>query len=84
MFITVLQSSAKQQYTFLFPDDIKIEYELKVTPEEEAAAKQLKLPANFYSYLRKPPCPGCSGCEADSDPEVEVLNIFVHNSRRFI
>jgi hypothetical protein len=55
-----------------------------VTPEEEAAAMKLKLPANFYSYLRKPPCPGCAGCETDSDPEVEVLNIFIHNSCRFI
>lgn len=53
-------------------DDVEIVYELKVTPEEEAAAMQLKLPANFYSYLRKPPCPGCAGCEPDSDPEVEV------------
>jgi E3 SUMO-protein ligase RanBP2 len=62
---------------------VEIVYELKVTPEEEAAAMQLKLPANFYSYLRKPPCPGCAGCEPDSDPEVEVINMFIHNSHRF-
>lgn len=53
-----------------------------MNPEEEAAAMRLKLPANFYSYLRKPACPGCAGCETDSDPEVEVLHIFVHNSHR--
>jgi len=51
---------------------VVIVYELKVTPDEEAAAKQLKLPANFYSYVRKPPCPGCAGCDPESDTEVEV------------
>ncbi|XP_069676446.1 E3 SUMO-protein ligase RanBP2 isoform X2 [Periplaneta americana] len=53
-------------------DDVEVVYELKVTPEEEAAALRLKLPANFYSYRRKPPCPGCAGCEPDSDSETEV------------
>jgi E3 SUMO-protein ligase RanBP2 len=53
-------------------DDVEIVYELKVTPEEEAAAVKLELPYNFYAYLRKPPCPGCVGCENDSDAEVEV------------
>ncbi|PNF19022.1 hypothetical protein B7P43_G11805 [Cryptotermes secundus] len=53
-------------------DDVEIVYELQVTPEEEAAAMKLKLPANFYSYLYKPPCPGCAGCETDSDTEIEV------------
>ena len=51
---------------------MEIVYELKVTPEEEAAAMKLELPSNFYAYLRKPPCPGCVGCENDSDAEVEV------------
>lgn len=55
---------------YFLSDDVAVVYELKVTPEEEEAAMQLKLPANFYSYLRKPPCPGCAGCEPDSDPEV--------------
>ncbi|KAJ9598698.1 hypothetical protein L9F63_010608, partial [Diploptera punctata] len=52
-------------------DEVEVLYELKVTPEEEAAAAQLKLPLNFYSYLRKPPCPGCSGCEPESGCESE-------------
>jgi hypothetical protein len=56
---------------------VEIVYELKVTPEEEAAATQLKLPPNFYAYLRKPPCPGCAGCENDSDAEVEVKFCFI-------
>jgi len=58
-------------------DDVEIVYELKVTPEEEAAAMKLKLPSNFYAYLRKPPCPGCVGCENDSDAEVEVKFCFI-------
>jgi len=58
-------------------DDVEIVYELKVTPEEEAAATKLKLPSNFYAYLRKPPCPGCVGCENDSDAEVEVKFGFI-------
>jgi hypothetical protein len=58
-------------------DDVEIVYELKVTPEEEAAAMKLKLPSNFYAYLRKPPCPGCPGCETDSDSEVKVTFCFI-------
>jgi len=58
-------------------DDVEIVYELKVTPEEEAAAMKLKLPSNFYAYLRKPPCRGCVGCENDSDAEVEVKVCFI-------
>jgi hypothetical protein len=79
----MLQSSTKLN-NILLSDDVSVVYELKVTPEEEAAAMQLKLPANFYSYLRKLPCPGCAGCESDSDPEVEVLIIFVYNYHIFI
>jgi hypothetical protein len=58
-------------------DDVEIVYELKVTPEEEAAARKLELPPNFYAYLLKPPCPGCIGCESDSDAEVEVKFCFI-------
>jgi hypothetical protein len=56
---------------------VEILYELKVTPEEEEAAMKLKLPSNFYAYLRKPLCPGCAGCKNDSDTEVEVYISFI-------
>ncbi|OXU29741.1 hypothetical protein TSAR_012326 [Trichomalopsis sarcophagae] len=46
--------------------DIEVVYEIKVTPEEKAAALKLKLPENFYSYKYKSDCPGCRGCK-DSD-----------------
>lgn len=45
--------------------DVEVLYEFHVTPEEETAALRLQLPANFYAYRRKPPCPGCRGCEPD-------------------
>ncbi|PSN43549.1 hypothetical protein C0J52_03693 [Blattella germanica] len=58
-------------------DELEVVYELKVTPEEEAAAARLKLPLNFYSYLRKPPCPGCEGCEPDTDNEADAVTLPV-------
>ncbi|GLG99976.1 E3 SUMO-protein ligase RanBP2 [Gryllus bimaculatus] len=50
-------------------NDVQVVYELTVTPEEKAAAERLKLPPNFYSYKNRPPCPGCCGCEPESDTE---------------
>lgn len=49
--------------------DIEITYEQKAPPELVEKALALKLPANFYCYLEKPPCPGCCGCETDCEDE---------------
>jgi len=46
--------------------EIEIVYEVKVTPEEKAAALKLQLPANFYAYKQKEDCPGCRGCRKPS------------------
>ena len=37
----------------------------EVLPEEDlvALAEKYQLPKSFYNYLKKPPCPGCAGCE---------------------
>lgn len=48
------------------PKEIEIVYELKVTPEEKAAALKLQLPENFYAYKQKKDCPGCRGCRRPS------------------
>lgn len=50
-------------------DDVEVVYQLTVTSEEKAAAEKLMLPPNFFSYKKHPPCPGCCGCEPDSDSE---------------
>ncbi|KAJ8686803.1 hypothetical protein QAD02_022597 [Eretmocerus hayati] len=55
--------------------DVQIVYEVKVTPEEKAAAKKLLLPENFYSYKYKPDCAGCIGCrDSDGSNVTETLN----------
>ncbi|XP_067013935.2 E3 SUMO-protein ligase RanBP2 [Anabrus simplex] len=53
------------------PEESEVQevYRLTVTPEERAKALQLKLPENFFSYKQKSPCPGCCGCEPDSDAD---------------
>ncbi|CAH1402479.1 unnamed protein product [Nezara viridula] len=55
--------------------DIEIIYEQKAPPELVEKALALKLPANFYCYLEKPPCPGCCGCEADNEDEQEKCEV---------
>lgn len=49
--------------------DISILYEHKPTKEQVEKALALQLPANFYSYEEKPPCPGCRGC-SDIIPDI--------------
>jgi len=44
-------------------EEIEIIYEIKVTPEEKAAALKLQLPENFYAYKQKEDCKGCRGCK---------------------
>ncbi|KAK2705042.1 hypothetical protein QYM36_017173, partial [Artemia franciscana] len=46
-------------------DDIEIVYEYKPTEEERKRATELQLPASFFNYKNKPPCPGCIGCKTD-------------------
>ncbi|XP_058807194.1 E3 SUMO-protein ligase RanBP2-like isoform X2 [Phymastichus coffea] len=48
--------------------DIEVVYEIKVTPEEKAAALKLQLPENFYAYKYKDDCPGCRGCRESDEP----------------
>ncbi|KAK2578692.1 hypothetical protein KPH14_011660 [Odynerus spinipes] len=53
--------------------DIEVVYELKVTPEEKAAALKLQLPVNFYAYKQKEDCPGCLGCRESSTPPLKDM-----------
>ncbi|XP_071455699.1 E3 SUMO-protein ligase RanBP2 isoform X2 [Hetaerina americana] len=43
--------------------EIEVIYEATPSEEERQAALRLMLPANFFNYRNKPPCPGCRGCE---------------------
>ena len=47
-------------------DDVIFLKEETATPEEIQKARQYLLPDNFYMYLRKPPCPGCIGCDDEN------------------
>ncbi|XP_066584768.1 E3 SUMO-protein ligase RanBP2-like [Prorops nasuta] len=70
------------------PRDIQVLYELKVTPEEKAAALKYQLPENFYAYKQKEDCTGCIGCkepaiqlfESSSDSK-KSLNLANQDSR---
>lgn len=42
-------------------------YEYKVTPEQKAAADRLQLPPNYFRYENAEPCPGCRGCDSDTE-----------------
>ncbi|BFZ00232.1 hypothetical protein BsWGS_03271 [Bradybaena similaris] len=44
-------------------DDVIFVGEDKPTEDQVAAARKYKLPDHFYLYEKKPPCPGCIGCE---------------------
>ena len=46
-------------------------YAKEATPEQKQKAIELKLPLNFFLYEDAPPCPGCRGCERDSDDAKE-------------
>ncbi|XP_024214651.1 E3 SUMO-protein ligase RanBP2 isoform X2 [Halyomorpha halys] len=63
--------------------DIEITYEQKAPPELVEKALALKLPANFYCYLEKPPCPGCCGCEADNEDEKDSNEVNKSLSKDF-
>nr|XP_034186328.1 ranBP2-like and GRIP domain-containing protein 4 [Osmia lignaria] len=52
--------------------EIEVLYEVKVTPEEKKEALKLQLPENFFAYKQKPACPGCRGCEKDSEASEEA------------
>lgn len=53
---------------------MEVVYEAKVSDELRQMALKLQLPPNFYSYLDAAPCPGCSGCEDDSEVSVSLSN----------
>ena len=42
--------------------DVEFLHEELPDPELVEKARQFMLPASFYLYLQKPPCPGCRGC----------------------
>ncbi|XP_037076261.1 LOW QUALITY PROTEIN: E3 SUMO-protein ligase RanBP2-like [Pollicipes pollicipes] len=44
------------------PDEVQIVGEIQPTAEQRAAAARLQLPAGFFLYEQRPPCPGCRGC----------------------
>ena len=48
-------------------NDCVVTGELKPSEEEIEMAQRYMLPPTFYNYKTKPPCPGCRGCEDDSD-----------------
>ncbi|XP_046668951.1 E3 SUMO-protein ligase RanBP2 isoform X2 [Homalodisca vitripennis] len=50
-------------------NEVEIVYEAKVSDELREAALKLHLPPNFYSYLTATPCPGCVGCQSDTEDE---------------
>jgi len=47
--------------------DVQVVYVKEADTELAKKAEELKLPPNFYDYLKKEPCKGCPGCEDDSD-----------------
>ena len=66
--------------------DVEILLEKKATEDQEAKARKLKLPLNFYLYEQSPPCPGCRGCEKedteDKDSDADsgwLVNAIVLN-----
>lgn len=67
----IVQAEQIQQQNTKSSQDIQVVYELKVTPEEKAAALKLQLPENFYAYKQKEDCPGCIGCKEPSKPLIE-------------
>ncbi|ESO96148.1 hypothetical protein LOTGIDRAFT_231853 [Lottia gigantea] len=63
-------------------DDVIYEDIEYATPEEVQLARKYQLPDHFYLYTRKPPCPGCRGCEDEAsvqkqDPTKKVSKIPV-------
>ena len=48
-------------------DECVVTGELRPPEKEIELAQHYKLPPMFYNYQTKPPCPGCIGCEDDSD-----------------
>ena len=53
-------------------NDCIVTGELKPTEEEIEMTKRYMLPPTFYNYKAKPPCPGCRGCEDDSDAPTTI------------
>lgn len=69
-------SSAGSAYHFTeFPsddDDVVVIVAVEMPPEDLVKrAEEYQLPAGFYLYERKPPCPGCRGC----DDQLEGLHL---------
>lgn len=54
-------------------DDCIITGELKPSKDEVELAQRYMLPPTFYNYKTKPPCPGCRGCEDDTDTLTDAL-----------
>ncbi|XP_053407821.1 E3 SUMO-protein ligase RanBP2-like [Mercenaria mercenaria] len=60
-------------------EDVKITSVEEATEEEIRKARELMLPDHFYLYTRKPPCPGCLGCN-DELPDFEAIRGVVDQS----
>ena len=67
--LSVISFPSKQPaaVTVQSSDECVVTGELKPSEEEIELAQNFMLPPMFYNYKTKPPCPGCIGCEDDSD-----------------
>ncbi|CAG5117830.1 unnamed protein product, partial [Candidula unifasciata] len=66
---------------FTTDDDVIFVGEDKPTEEQVAAARKYLLPDCFYLYEKKPPCPGCIGCEDGELKKTKRLKVrFVFGS----
>ena len=50
--------------------------EARPTPDQINRARRLQLPLTFYLYENKDPCPGCRGCQIDSNPRLPLPKGF--------
>lgn len=44
-----------------------------ISPDDQILAEDLKLPLSFFLYKSKSKCKGCSGCEYDSDVNINIM-----------
>ena len=55
-------------------DDVEITAVDMPSQEKIDLAKKYMLPPSFYNYENKPPCPGCRGCDNETEGEVSSTN----------
>ena len=55
-------------------DDVEITAVDMPSQEKIDLAKKYMLPPTFFNYENKPPCPGCRGCDNETEGEVSSTN----------